>query len=174
MRRAMKTLVLAVVVAGVCAPRQARAESYLNPWLGAIFANKDAEKGFRSFGVAAGDTGSKTGIELNVGYTNKFFDKNTDNYVLDIMAGVTAGPQIGGASTASSVRPYVAGGVGLLRSGFQGSASKDFGFNVGAGVFAYFSNHFGLRGEARYFRVVNGTDLGAFHFARAQIGLLIR
>lgn len=125
-----------------------------------------------SFGVAVGDTGSKTGIDVNVGYSPKFFGDDFDNSVIDLMGNVTFGPQVGRGTV--STHPYGVAGVGLLRSSVAGESSNDFGFNVGAGVFACFSTRLGMRAEVRYFRTVNGTDIGEFHFMRAQLGLVLR
>jgi hypothetical protein len=181
-RRAVKALVLVATVAMISAPAKARAEGYTNPWAGIIFAGNDisvdnavssAKNGFHSFGVSVGDTGHMIGLDVNLGYSPNFYDNDlVDNNVLDLMAGITAGPQFG--RSAHSIRPYAVGGVGLLRRSFGDSSSNDFGFNVGAGIFGYFSNHLGLRGEVRYYRTLNGSDLGDFHFTRAQLGLLLR
>jgi hypothetical protein len=43
----------------------------------------------------------------------------------------------------------------------------------------YFGDHVGLRGDVRYLRtldgnIINGLDLGGFHFWRTSIGLVIR
>ena len=172
MRRVMKGLVLAAAVLVVSAPAKARAEGYLNPWAGVIFGS-DAEekKGLRSFGVSAGDTGNGLGLDVNVGYSPKPFE-GSDVSVLDVMAGVTLGPQLGRGER--TVRPYAVGGVGLLRTSVESSSSNDFGFNVGGGFFAYFSTRFGIRGELRYYRTINGDELGDFDFMRAQFGIVIR
>ena len=176
MRRALRMCVLAAMVAAI--PASAHAETYFNPWLGVFFGNDKPpiqagdEKGFTSFGAMVGDTGSKTGFELEFGYSPNFYGKATDNYVLDLMPGLTAGPQIGRGTF--SMRPYGAGGVGLLRTSVPGASSNNFGFNVGGGVFAWFSTHVGVRGDVRYFRTLNGDNLGNFKFTRVHIGLLLR
>ena len=176
-RAALKMLAIAAVLT-VCAPAGARAESYFNPWAGVYFGRTVSqntittigEAGLASFGADVGDTGSKLGGEITFGYSPDFFGPSS--HVMDLMGGFTAGPQIG--RSVYSAKPYFAAGVGLLRSSNAGTDANNFGFNVGGGVLIYFSTHLGVRGEARYFRTVNGTDLGDFHFARAQFGLLIR
>jgi opacity protein-like surface antigen len=175
-RSALKPLVAVAAVLVVSAPGRARAESYFNPWAGVYFGSGGTsvslnDKGLASFGGSFGDTGSKIGGEIQVGYSPDFF--GPDSNVVDVMGGFTAGPQIGRSEY--SAKPYVAVGVGLLRSSIgSGDANNNFGFNVGGGVLIYFSTHLGIRGEARYFRVVNGSSLGDFYFTRAQFGLLIR
>jgi hypothetical protein len=163
----------------VCAPGRARAESYLNPWAGVYFGDVNSETSvadigdtsIASFGASAGDLGSKLGGEITFGYSPNFYGPNSN--LLDLMGGFTAGPLIGRSSTVTA-KPYFAVGVGLMRTSNDGTNTNNFGFNAGGGLVLYFSTHFGIRAEARYFRTVNGTDLGDFHFTRAQFGLMIR
>jgi hypothetical protein len=172
----MRLCVLGAAVAIV--PASAHAETYFNPWAGLFFGNdkptvQGPDKSLTSFGGDIGDTGSKVGGELSFGYTPSFFGKGgVDNYVLDLMGGATGGPQFGRSNY--SVRPYGAGGVGLLRTSIGDTSKNNFGFNAGGGVFIYFSENIGVRVDLRYFRTINGEDLGDFHFTRAQFGLLIR
>ena len=84
--------------------------------------------------------------------------------------GIPIGGQRGGG-----VRPYVTGGAGLLRSNISATTffpndfhANDFGINVGGGVHGYFNDRVGLRGDLRYFRLLqdnepaaNDLDLGA-------------
>jgi hypothetical protein len=172
MRRVIKVLVLTAAVAAVNLPAAARAETYFNPFAGFTLAGEGSpKKGLRTFGAAVGDTGSMAGFEVNFGYTPDYSEAGGDQKVIDLMAGLTAGPEIGGDI---GVRPYVAGGVGLLRTGSGDNADNNFGFNVGGGVFVHLSEKFGLRGDVRYFRGLNGDDLLDFNFTRAQIGIVIR
>lgn len=171
MRRVIKMLVFVAAAAIVNLPTVVRAEGYINPWAGINFAGDPTpQKGFHTFGVSAGDTGSKAGLDINFGYTNHYV--KADSKVVDLMVGLTAGPQLGNG--AQSARPYVVGGVGLLRSGSGDFADNNFGFNVGGGVFLFFTDNIGIRGEVRYFRALNGGDLLDFHFTRAQLGIVIR
>ena len=55
------------------------------------------------------------------------------------------------------------------------NSSNQFGYNLGAGAMGYFADHIGVRGDVRYVRtvngdVINGLDLGAFHFWRVSAG----
>jgi len=175
MRRVMKIVLAVAVVAGSSAPRQARAEAFLNPWAGVVFGNDHAEKKFGSFGVALGDAGHVVGYEVNFGFAPDFFEESVDNNVIDMMANILVGPMAG--DQGSGVRPYVAGGLGLIRTSIDGlGSSKDFSFNVGGGIFAYFSSRLGIRGDVRYLRTFdadNDLGLGEFDFWRASIGLTI-
>jgi opacity protein-like surface antigen len=130
------------------------------------------------------------GGEFDFGYSPSFFGTENDfgnNNVLTGMGNVIVGIPIGGTS-GGGVRPYLTGGVGLIRTQIDGLfdevdgvSNNDFGFNLGAGVMGYFNDHVGLRGDIRYFRNLHEDDdsdidfdLGGFDFWRASIGLVIR
>jgi opacity protein-like surface antigen len=67
--------------------------------------------------------------------------------------------------TGTSVEPYVAGGIGLMRSsvdfdevGLGSESDTGFGFNLGGGAHFFFSEKLGVRGDVRYFRAVADDD----------------
>ena len=114
--------------------------------------------------------GGVLGAEFDLGYTPKFF--GSDGTVTgsrlttahgSLMLGIPVGGQTGGG-----IRPYGVVGVGLIsrRTEFSQTLSdittNDFGYNVGAGVMAFFGDTFGLRGEYRYFRNFEKDDEGLF------------
>ena len=86
------------------------------------------------------------------------------------------------------VRPYASGGVGLVRIGATSVGNvfdvddNSFGFNVGGGIMGQFSEHVGVRGDLRYFRSVQDSDvgddidldLGGFNFWRGSLGVIFR
>ena len=83
------------------------------------------------------------------------------------------------------MRPYVVGGVGLIRTNVQDAGEffdvttkNDFGFDVGGGVMGFFSQNVGIRGDVRYFRSFSGTDdnlagigVSDFNFWRGSVGV---
>ena len=83
---------------------------------------------------------------------------------------------------ASVVRPFVVGGVGLLRVRAErpdvglAVSRTDWAFDAGAGVHYMFNDIFGLRGEVRYFRFMQRhdelplRDNGFFDYWRTSIG----
>ena len=104
------------------------------------------------------------------------------------MGNLVVGIPIGG-QTGGGVRPYVTGGAGLLRSNISASdffnelTTSDFGLNLGGGVHGYFNDHVGLRGDLRYFRLLQDNDpstndmdlaLADFNFWRGSIGVTFR
>jgi opacity protein-like surface antigen len=90
------------------------------------------------------------------------------------------------ADPPARVRPYVVGGVGLLRARAcfpecQQTASRtNAGFDAGGGVFVIFDELIGIRGDVRYFRYLQRpedfalTEQGFFDFWRTTIGATIR
>jgi opacity protein-like surface antigen len=200
MRRAAKVLILTAVAALVMSPVQARAEGYISPWVGT-----NAGTGFngnnlgRSFDNGRAGVGTQVGAmgkgiigaELDLGWSPSFFGSTSDfgnNSVIDVMGNVIVGLPIGG-TRGSGLRPYATAGLGLLRTQIDGgtiatvsSSNNDFGWNAGAGLMGYFSDHFGLRGDVRYLRSIQNNSSGAvidfdpgnFHFWRASIGVVIR
>lgn len=187
MRRVFKALVLTAAVAVVYTPVQARAEGYVSPWAGVNFGN-DQNEGDFTYGVNAGYMGAGIiGFEFGLGVAPDFFGEVVDNSVIDVMGNIIVGIPIGGTSGAG-FRPYVTGGLGLIRTNIDVpliEATNDFGYNLGAGVMGYFTDHLGLRADVRYLRTIDSDDLdfgngfpdfdrGAFDFWRASIGLVIR
>jgi hypothetical protein len=56
------------------------------------------------------------------------------------------------------VRPYFLVGVGLIKTrveftplGILETSNNDFGWDIGGGLMGFFGEHFGLRGEVRYY-----------------------
>jgi len=157
-----KGVVLAAAAAALIAvPSQARAEGYVTPWVGANWGSS-INNGRAAFGVNAGAMGNGiVGGEVDFGYSPSFFGTRNDfggNSVIDLMGNVIVGVPIGGTYGAS-VKPFVTGGLGLLRTQVDGgtlanvqNSNNMFGWNVGGGVMGYFNNHVGLRGDIRYLR----------------------
>ena len=192
MKRVIKTLILASAAAVVLAPMQARADGFVTPWVGSAFGS-NIQNGQTTFGVSAGGMGAGIiGGEADFGWSPSFFGTKSDfgnNTVLNLMGNLIVGVPIGGTHGAG-VRPYVVGGVGLIRSQIDGgtiarvsSSENMFGWDAGAGVMGYFSDHVGLRGDVRYLRAmsdltthVDSLDINGdkLHFWRATIGVTFR
>lgn len=194
MRRVMTALIL-TAAASVGAPSQARAEGYVSPWAGVNFASgaDSIDSGRGAFGVNAGAMGKGIiGGEVGFGYSPSFFGTQNDfgnNTVIDLMGNLIIGIPVGGTSGAG-FRPFVTGGIGLLRTQIDGgtlasvsSHNNMFGWNVGAGAMGYFNDHVGLRGDVRYTRGWKDLNTGdttfdvnnsQLHFWRTSVGVVIR
>jgi len=193
MRGVLKVLVVAGALALVLAPAAAHAEGYFSPWAsaqaGSSFNNGRAGLGFDAGGMGAGIIGG----EVDFGWSPSFFGTQNDfgnNSVINLMGNLIVGVPIGGTRGAG-VRPFATAGLGLLRTQIDGgtianvrSSNNELGWNVGAGVMGYFSDHFGLRGDIKYLRgfedlntgntVIDLNGKNQLHFWRADIGVVIR
>jgi hypothetical protein len=196
MKKVIKTLVLTGAIALVLAPMQARADGFVTPWVGGAFgtgANTSVDNGRGTFGVSAGGMGAGIiGGEFDFGYNPSFFGTKTEfgnNSILNFMGNVIVGVPLGG-TYGKGVRPYVVGGLGLIRSQIDGNAAlftpsssnNMLGWDAGFGVMGYFNDHVGIRGDIRYLRATQSLDTGAgnlfngdmIHFWRPSIGVVFR
>jgi len=196
-----------IVAVSTVAPRTASADWIFTPFVGwnfkgsadvqggeTTFSNKFEQKidyGFSLAGMGAG----ALGFEIDFGYSPNFFEGATgtgfdlanDSNVTTLTANAIIGIPIGGQSGAG-IRPYVVGGVGLIRSNlgdagdfFDVQSKNDFGFDVGGGVMGFFNSNVGIRGDIRYFRTFSGSDenvtglgLSDFNFWRGSVGVSLK
>jgi len=196
MRCVMKALIVAAAVAAVSAPSVARADGFVSPWVSAN-GGSGFDNGRAGLGVNAGWMGAGIiGGEADLGWSPSFFGNKTDfgnNSVIDVMGNLIVGVPIGGTHGAG-IRPFVSGGVGLIRTQIDGgtfarsfdvsSSNNMFGWNLGGGVMGYFNDHVGLRGDVKYLRSFEDTNTGVtvidlnapgqFHFWRAAVGVVFR
>jgi hypothetical protein len=192
MRRGIKATLLTGAIALVLAPAQARADGFVTPWVGSAFGS-NIDNGQTTFGVSAGGMGAGiVGGEVDLGWSPSFFGTKSDfgnNTVMNLMGNVIVGVPIGGQHGAG-VRPYVVGGLGLIRTQIDGgtianvsSSNNMFGWDAGGGVMGYFSDHVGLRGDLRYLRATSDLKTGvttldlsgnSLHFWRATVGVVFR
>src|SRR5438093_6491862 len=124
MRRVLKPLLLVAVLALVWAPVPARADGFFVPWAGANWSKGDhPDSGRGAFGVSAGGMGGGIiGGEVDFGVSPSFFGTKTDlgsNSVITAMANLMVGVPIGG-TYGKGVRPFAVGGLGLMRSQYDG------------------------------------------------------
>lgn len=183
--RAALRLQLLIVVFLLGTSTIAFADWSLAPFFGRTFHGdttlidheRAADKGHWHFGMAATMLGTgPVGFEGLVTYTPRFFqqDDATDsegvpgvNIVksrsIALMGnGVLAMPQ---KRTEYGLRPYVSGGIGLLRASatdFNGLTPVSVtlpGYNIGGGAVGYFTERAGLRFDLRYFGTLKEREL---------------
>jgi hypothetical protein len=206
----VRRLILVAIFAGVlnaAAPGRASADWYITPFVGGNFGGSadfgpadldDTIERKVNFGASLGWMGAGiAGFEIDWGWSPNFFQDTVgpsgftlgDSNVTTFMANLVLGIPIGG-QTGGGVRPYATGGIGLLRSNVdadsfftEGLTSNDFGVNVGGGLHGYFNDNVGLRGDLRYFRLLQENEtsgvpfnlgLASFNFWRGSIGVTIR
>jgi opacity protein-like surface antigen len=194
----LKRVLFAVVLGGLMSiPAQARADWIFTPFIGANLHQDDdtlgvdTKNGTVNFGASLAWMGAGVfGVELDFGYAPNFFEQENastfDGNVTTLMGNLIVGIPIGG-QTGGGVRPYVSGGVGLIKSrlddveDFFDVDESSFGINAGGGVMIFFTDGVGIRGDLRYFRSFNSVDendldlsLGSFDFWRASAGVSFR
>ena len=190
------------VVASAAAPAKASADWLFTPFLGSTFGGsanlggqggdfKDEFERKLNYGASLAATGAgPIGFELDFGYSPNFFGLSDDtNFNLTGDGNVTTltGNLLIGPSS-GRVRPYIVGGVGLIRSKvdnpsqfFDKVSTNDFGLDAGAGIIGLFSENVGLRGDIRFFRSLQDNDpdsfdlsLGSFKFWRGTLGITFK
>lgn len=187
----VKKVLLMALLAVVLAAPSARADWFVSPLIGVNFGGDTNDESRKPpVGVSLGYMGAGViGFETTFLYTPQFFnDKDLigDNNVWSWMGNLIVGAPIGDER---QIRPYVSGGVGVLRSRIGGDADdlfdisrNDFGVNAGVGVMGFFTPNVGLRGDVRYFRSVSDDDegegfdldFGSFDFWQVTAGIAFR
>jgi hypothetical protein len=166
-------LVGCLLLAGV-AP--ASADWYAMPFLGLTFGGGtdlvDLERASGdtkvTFGTAAaGISRAGLGIEADIGYSPGFFQKGNlrlvaSSSVFTMMGNVVvAAPE---RITRYTLRPYVSGGLGLMRVHIEDVLdifpldARLLGMNVGGGAVGFFTDRTGIRWDLRYFRNLTSPD----------------
>jgi len=190
-----------IVVVLFSAAREARADYLFTPFVGGAFGGQTAflnlEQGVGStqliFGGSAGWlTGGLLGVEVDVAYAPRFFERdNLTGTILGSNAWTLSGSVIIAAPlsvTDYSLRPYLVGGLGLVHSGITYDRDlvdpvddNSLGLNVGAGAIGFLSQRTGLRFELRHFRtfgrdtnLLSGDLLPRLGFWRATVGVVVR
>jgi opacity protein-like surface antigen len=182
------------MLAMLLAPSVASAQGYVVPFIGGNFGGDSGTTLDQSitstsrlaYGARLGAMAHGIiGADIDFGYTPNFYGQGStfdSSGVLTVMGnlvvGVPAGP----------VRPYVTGGVGVIRRNVDFSSAANvasvsdtkFAYDVGGGLNILFSKHVGINGDLRYFRnfasgfsfrdLVNDT----FGLWRGSVGLVLQ
>ncbi|HEX2062525.1 MAG TPA: outer membrane beta-barrel protein [Thermoanaerobaculia bacterium] len=191
-----KCAVMAALVLAL-SPASARADWLFTPNIGAGFGGNARGGEHLTYGASIGFMGAGVfGWEADLSYTPEFFEGddndpdllNTgDSNVTTVMGNVLIGVPIGG-QTGGGVRPYFAGGAGLLQTRVEDADAvfeidnNDFGINLGGGVMGFMTDNVGFRGDIRYFRAFGEDDgndqvdfdLSDFDFWRGTVGVTFR
>lgn len=187
----MAALVLALL------PATARADWLFMPNIGAGFGGDASGREHLTYGASIGWMGAGVvGWEADFAYTPEFFEGDDDDpdffntgdsNVTTLMGNVIVGVPVGG-QTGPGVRPYLAGGAGLMRTRVEDAAelfeidNNNFGINFGGGVMGFATDNVGFRGDIRYFRAFGEDetnegidfDFSDFDFWRGTVGVVFR
>jgi opacity protein-like surface antigen len=193
--------IIAACVAVVAAPRAARADGFVTPFIGVNFSgatggalvNAVEDSSKLTYGVSIGFMGGGViGLEEDFAYAPKFVAAGAgvgQTNVLTLMTNLIIGIPVGGQK-GGGIRPYVLGGIGLLRTTVENSIEvlvpdrNSVGFDLGGGLNIYFADNVGIRGDLRYFRDFSVADVnnalgvtlgrGRLDFWRGSAGLVLR
>jgi opacity protein-like surface antigen len=173
------------------APGAALSQGFVSPLIGYDFGGDSGcpeitgcEDKKLNIAVSAGTLGAVLGAELEFAYANDFFGDipGVSSSVLTLMGNVMLSPRFG------PVQPYGLVGLGLVKTQVDFTAdslldsdNNHFGWDIGGGLIVFFGQHFGVRGDIRYFHAfqdfdVLGIALGTtkLDFGRAAAGVVFR
>jgi opacity protein-like surface antigen len=182
--------VLAIGIAiGTATP--ARAQGFISPLIGLDFGG-DAQcpnlTGCQdkkvNASVSFGAMGNLLGFEEEIAYAPDFFGSaaGLSSSVLTVMSNVMVVPKCG------PVRPYVEGGIGLIKTHVDLTTTSVFttsnnglGWDVGGGVMGFIGDHVGLRGDLRYVHAFKDLTVLGFtlsnaklNYGRASVGVVLK
>jgi len=188
----------------LAAPVPAVAEWHITPMIGMTFAGKTTIQDFENatgnihphVGVSVTYlTSGILGLEGLAVVTPGFFQGGDLNLVESSRSTAVMGNvmlTVPKRWAEYSLRPFVSGGLGLLRTAQKdpldqlGVTTNVAGFNIGGGAMGYFSNRIGVRFDLRYYSTLHGVDerasddgavgIGPVHlrYMTATVGVVIR
>jgi len=165
-------------------PRAAAAEWHLTPMVGLTFAGNTSivdfelatDKVHRQFGGAVTLLGSGLlGVETVVVYTPGFFQTGDLDLVPDSRSFGWVGNVVLTTPrrwTEYGLRPFVSGGMGLLRASVGGAfpvTANVTGYDVGGGAIGFFSQRVGIRFDLRYYSSLRRTEEGPIALGRVHL-----
>lgn len=166
----------------VLSPTAARADTFVTPFVGVAFGG-DTEEAALTYGGSLMFMGRGAGLEIELGYTPEFFGEGSGVNIMTLMANYVAG----GDLRSNGNKPYALVGIGLIRSDVEsigdlvGGSENKIGLNLGVGMVSLFNRTFGVRGDIRYFRRLQGPSdtplipvADHFDFWRGVVGVTFR
>jgi opacity protein-like surface antigen len=170
-RMSVSTLALTLLLS-ISGAASANAQSFIGGTIGYNFGGDsgcpeitDCEDKNLNWGVSVGALGSLFGFELEFAQIPDFFgdSASSESSVITVMGNFMLAPRFG------PVQPYGTVGLGLIKTDVEltGLFTEDnnaFGYNTGGGLIVTFGDHFGIRGDIRYFHSFNAFDLLGFNF----------
>jgi hypothetical protein len=172
----------------LAAPLPAAAEWHITPMVGLTFAGKTTIQDFEN---ATGNLHPHLGISVTyltngivaieglAVLTPGFFQTSEQNLVETSRSSAVMGNvmlTVPRRWAEYSLRPFLSGGMGLLRTTqndpleLLGVTTNVAGFNIGGGAMGYFSKRVGVRFDLRYYSTLHGVDERASDDGAVAIG----
>jgi opacity protein-like surface antigen len=177
-RISVSTLFLTLLIS-IANAVPANAQGFVSPFLGYNFGGDsgcveitNCEDKNLNWGVGVGALGSIFGGELEFAFIPDFFGESAtqSSSVFTLMGNFMLAPRFG------PVQPYGTIGLGLIKThaeltlpGLLESDNNDFGWNTGGGIFIFFGDHFGVRGDIRYFHAFSALELLGFNLGDTKL-----
>ena len=185
------TITLLTLVIALASAREASAQGYISPLIGFDFGGDSGcpevtgcEDKHLNFGVALGTMNNVVGFEQEFAYADNFFGESpgASSSVLTVMSNFMIVPNLG------PVRPYALVGLGLVKTHIEltptsvlESDNNNFGWDIGGGLMIFFGDHFGIRGDIRYFHSFQDLEVLGFEldgekldFGRASAAVVFK
>ena len=170
-RMSVSTLALTLLLSTFSAA-PAHAQGFVGGMLGYNFGGDsgcpevtNCEDKNLNWAVSVGALGGLFGFELEFAQIPDFFGDSptSESSVITVMGNFMLAPRFG------PVQPYGTAGLGLIKTeaeltGLFSEDNNSFGYNLGGGLIVTFTDHFGIRGDLRYFHAFNAFDLLGFDF----------
>ena len=168
-RMFVSTLALTLLIS-IAGAAPASAQGFVGGMIGYNFGGDSGcpeitnceDKNF-NWAVSAGSLGGLFGFELELAQVPDFFGETpgSDSSVLTVMGNFMLAPRFG------PVQPYGTIGIGLIKtdaelSGLFDEGDNNVGWNIGGGLLILIGDHFGLRGDVRYFHAFEALELLGF------------
>ena len=172
----------------------AASQGFISPFVGTTLTSPSSTGSSTKpgFSIAFGAVGRIVGVESEIAFYPEVIDNAANALSKSKVISFSGGPILG--PTIGPVKPYVAFGFGNLHLNVTGISSvvvpnpesisnNYFTFNYGGGVMGFFTDHFGVRGDLRYYRAFGikiedlenaGLQLDKFNFWRASFGIVAK
>jgi opacity protein-like surface antigen len=169
----------------------AAAQGFVVPYVGNNFGGDSACSGLANceektlnLGVALGSHSGMAGFEADLGYARGFFgDTPTGGSSVGLFM---ANLILGTPASAGPIRPYLVGGIGLIKahvdfttSSLASTDDNNLGWDLGGGLVVG-TSHLGVRGDIRRIKTFGDLSLGPLpvsdeplQFWRATAGLFL-
>jgi len=158
---------------------RAHADGFISPFIGYNFGGDsgcpevaNCDNKTRNIGVAVGSLGSVVGGEFEFNFIDQFFGQTTgvSSNLFTMMGNVMFAPKVG------VIQPYVLTGLGVMKTHVEftptnlvSTNNNNLAWDIGGGVIGFFTPHFGIRGDLRYFHSFQNLDVLGLNISDTKI-----